>query len=260
MHGRAVAGYQRSFLDSMEYEPSYSHTQVHFGTKSPNWLSLLDSSREIGLILDLGAGDGRNSRFLRDVYPHAQLVALDVSPIRCARCRQFVDHAPVCGNGMALPFSSQSFDMIVSTQVIEHVPDDQAFVGEVKRVLTPGGLCVVSSVIKMRFGWYFYRNKRGEWALDPTHVKEYSSAQEFVNMFQGWFRILWSTTERFRFSPARFVYRLLVKLGMIGNPDPQVFSKSRWAALLERWAVAVPRYRQITIAAESDLAGASANR
>ena len=88
--------------------------------------------------------------------------------------------APVCGNGMALPFGSKSFDLVVSTQVIEHVPDDQAFVREIKRVLTSGGLCVVSSVIKMHFGWYFYRNKQGERVLDPTHVREYSSAQEFT--------------------------------------------------------------------------------
>jgi SAM-dependent methyltransferase len=160
---------------------------------------------------------------------------------------------------MALPFGSQSFDLVVSTQVIEHVPDDQAFVREIKRVLTSGGLCVVSSVIKMHFGWYFYRNKQGERVLDPTHVREYSSAQEFTDLFQERFRILSSTIERFKFSPVRFVYRLLIKLGIIRNPDPQIFSKSRWAALLGRWAVTVPRYRRIIVVAESNPADASTN-
>jgi ubiquinone/menaquinone biosynthesis C-methylase UbiE len=244
----------------MEYEPAYSQTQMHFIVKTPDWLSLVDPGREVKSILDLGAGGGRNSFFLRDVYPRAELVTLDVSLIRCARCRRSVGLAPVCGNGMALPFRSQSFDMVVSTQVIEHVPDDQAFVQEIKRILTPDGFCVVSSVIKMRLGWYFYRNKRGKWVLDSTHVREYGSAQEFTDLFYERFRILSSNIGRFKFSPARFAYRLLVKLGIIRNPDPQFFSKARWSALLGRWAVSVPRYRSIVVVAEKKPVDASMNR
>jgi len=49
------------------------------------------------------------------------------------RCDLFFD-------GKRLPVSSSSVDMVVSTQVLEHVPDREAFLNEVKSVLKPGGM------------------------------------------------------------------------------------------------------------------------
>lgn len=244
----------------MRYEPSYSKTQTRIIGQRPEWLSLVDFGKRVDSILDLGAGDGRNSVFLRELYPNTDLIALDVSLIRCARCRQATDATIVCGNGMDLPFGTQCFDLVVSAQVIEHVPDDRTFIREIKRVLKPGGLALLSSVIKMRFGWYFYRNRKGDWVLDPTHVREYNSVQEFTNLFQDRFRILSVTTHRFRFSPVRFVYRLFIKLGIVCNPTPHLIPATKLGALLERWEVPIPRYRCVTVVAENTKSDASTPR
>lgn len=231
----------------MDYQLDYSKTQVHFVTQTPEWEHLLDADKSVTAVLDLGTGGGRNSVHLHQLYPDALLVPLDLSAVRCAACRQVVKADITCGNSMELPFAAASFDLVISTQVIEHVPDDHVFVREIERVLKPNGLAIVSSVIKMRFGWYFYRNHRGEWVLDPTHEREYRSAAEFAALFQPLLAVDALSTDHFRFSPARFGYRLLVRAGLIGQPNPKFFGETRIGNLLAKLRIIVPGYRHVTV-------------
>lgn len=46
----------------------------------------------------------------------------------------------VLWDGVKMPFENESFDVVISTEVLEHVPDPDAYLTEVKRVLKPGGL------------------------------------------------------------------------------------------------------------------------
>ncbi len=66
-----------------------------------------------------------------------------------------------------LPFDSESFDCVISFQVIEHIKADAQFVAEVARVLKPGGLFVVSTP-----------NIDMSLTRNPWHVREYT-AREF---------------------------------------------------------------------------------
>jgi len=45
----------------------------------------------------------------------------------------------------SLPFADDSIDLVVSNQVIEHLADTDSFVAEIRRVLRPGGMAVVST-------------------------------------------------------------------------------------------------------------------
>lgn len=47
-------------------------------------------------------------------------------------------------NGRELPFKNNSFDLIISTQVLEHVPDPLSILKEMARVCKPGGDVVIS--------------------------------------------------------------------------------------------------------------------
>lgn len=65
-----------------------------------------------------------------------------------------------------LPFADDSFDCVVSFQVIEHIKRDRAFVEEVRRVLKPGGRFIVSTP-----------NRPMSLTRNPWHVREYNAKQ-----------------------------------------------------------------------------------
>lgn len=48
-------------------------------------------------------------------------------------------------DGKTLPFESEYFDALLCNQVLEHVPDDDAFIRELARVIKPGGLLVLTA-------------------------------------------------------------------------------------------------------------------
>jgi SAM-dependent methyltransferase len=48
------------------------------------------------------------------------------------------------GDALSLPFADGEFDRIVAAEVLEHIPDDEAAIAELARVLRPGGTIAVS--------------------------------------------------------------------------------------------------------------------
>jgi SAM-dependent methyltransferase len=59
--------------------------------------------------------------------------------------------APVRANLVALPCRGGSVDVVVTSQVVEHLWDQEAFVAECARVLRPGGRLVVSTPDRRTF-------------------------------------------------------------------------------------------------------------
>jgi SAM-dependent methyltransferase len=50
----------------------------------------------------------------------------------------------VQGNALALPFGDGAFDRVIASEVLEHIPDDEAAMTELARVLRPGGTMAVT--------------------------------------------------------------------------------------------------------------------
>ncbi|MFI3277571.1 MAG: class I SAM-dependent methyltransferase [Rikenellaceae bacterium] len=71
-----------------------------------------------------------------------------------------------------LPFDDESFDCVISFQVIEHIKRDKLFVEEVYRVLKRGGLFIVSTP-----------NIEMSLTRNPWHVREYTAA-EFTELLK----------------------------------------------------------------------------
>ncbi len=96
-------------------------------------------------VLDIGAHRGFFSEYLRMVQPNAVVVLADVQISRQA----FRDDASVVRisdmNTGGLPFRDNSFDLVTCLEVIEHLAYPDNLLGEVWRVLRPGGKLVVTT-------------------------------------------------------------------------------------------------------------------
>lgn len=106
-------------------------------------------------VLDLGCGFGRHA--FEAARRGASVVALDAGPEEVAQVRGTFaamieageippDHpvTAVQGDALALPFPDGSFDRVIASEVLEHIPDDTAAMRELARVLRPGGAMAVT--------------------------------------------------------------------------------------------------------------------
>jgi SAM-dependent methyltransferase len=70
----------------------------------------------------------------------------------------------------SLPFFASSFASVLAVQSLEHVPDPEAALAEVVRVLKPSGRAVFVTPNRLTFG-------RADEVIDPYHYVEYDPAQ-----------------------------------------------------------------------------------
>ena len=88
------------------------------------------------LLLDIGCGRGGYSLQFRNFG--ANVVALDLK-------KPFVANLNfVKGDATELPFKDNSFDIIFSSSLIEHLPDPEPLIKEIKRTLKERGVCYLS--------------------------------------------------------------------------------------------------------------------
>lgn len=94
-------------------------------------------------ILDIGSGPGFLAAQMADqTGPDGKVIGIDISEQMVARASQRCEQDWLsfrCADATVLPFEDNSFDVVVSTQVAEYVPDVAKFCSEVFRVLKPGG-------------------------------------------------------------------------------------------------------------------------
>lgn len=95
------------------------------------------------LALDAGSGTGRGTAVL--VERGAQVIAVDIGPNLLRYTRQRAPCAPAVSSILELPFAANTFDVVFSSEVIEHTPDPAAALRELYRVLRPGGHLVLST-------------------------------------------------------------------------------------------------------------------
>lgn len=91
-------------------------------------------------VLDIGCGDGH---FASIAYEHLPIdVGIDVMKrdLPEAAARPGVYCRVMFASATNLPFENASFNTVVSNCVIEHIPDNAAVLGEISRILKPGGV------------------------------------------------------------------------------------------------------------------------
>ena len=103
------------------------------------------------MVVEAGCGEGYGGQVLADAG--AALVAgldLDLATLRHAAVAY--PGVPVAAaNLVALPLADAAVDLVVSSQVVEHLWDQDRFVAECARVLRPGGRLVVTTPNRLTF-------------------------------------------------------------------------------------------------------------
>lgn len=97
-------------------------------------------------VLDIGCNTGYGT--IRFAPVAGRVVGVDVSPRAIDAARQRApDGRPefIPTSGFELPFPDDSFDLVTSFQVLEHVPDPLAYLREIERVARPGGTVILAT-------------------------------------------------------------------------------------------------------------------
>lgn len=124
--------------------------------------------------LDLGCGDGANTRWLTSHF--SRIYASDYNLIRLIRTAQ---HSPRAHVFMAditdYPTLDNSFDVIFFNHVLEHIPDDEGALREAYRILKPGGLLILGVPNEGALFWQLaYRLQPGSLATSD-HLHFYTA-------------------------------------------------------------------------------------
>jgi SAM-dependent methyltransferase len=94
-----------------------------------------------GALLDVGCGSGQSMRWFLERRPEWHAVGLDVAPEGLLAARD-LRLAVSRSSALALPHPNASFDVVLTLDVIQHLPldgGDRQALAEMRRVLRPGG-------------------------------------------------------------------------------------------------------------------------
>lgn len=224
---------------------SYSTSHIHFYDYDvPKLLetALSETGKRAFSILDLGCGDGRLlfSLQFRGLLKNAdRVVGVDLSEVRVRRLVENVSGVIglVSDACKVEELDDGSFDVIVCSHLIEHVPNDHALLSEVRRLLKEDGWVYISSVIRKPHGFWLYR-RDGRFRLDPTHVREYPSKEAFILLLQKeGFNPREVSHNKVRYSVADLLVRASIRIGLYEPEGIQtIFLRHR---LLERFREAL---------------------
>ncbi|MFZ2511296.1 MAG: class I SAM-dependent methyltransferase [Gordonia sp. (in: high G+C Gram-positive bacteria)] len=106
-------------------------------------------------VIDIGAGQGRHSYEM--LRRGADVIAFDQSEQDMADVAEMFGALTVAGevpeyavgrtevgDALRLPYDDESFDVVLMSEILEHIPDDAAAITEMVRILRPGGLAAVT--------------------------------------------------------------------------------------------------------------------
>lgn len=136
-----------------QFDPEWEQRFV--GEPIAGAIENLDGAR----VLDAGAGTGRVGRALLPLAgSSARLTCLEPSARMLRRGRRLTPGALwVRGRADPLPFADDAFDVVVSLELLEFTPRPRQTLGELVRVLRPGGNLLVTNRIGGEARWILGR-------------------------------------------------------------------------------------------------------
>lgn len=133
-------------------------------------------------VIDLGAGDGRFTAFLGEF---ADTDALELSNEAVKIANEKYPHVNFFhGDATKYDFNAESYDLVVSQEVIEHLENQQAYIDVCYKILKPGGFLIMTTPNKKVFDHL----KGGNWSNQP--IENILDPDSFKNLIKTHFKIL----------------------------------------------------------------------
>jgi SAM-dependent methyltransferase len=126
---------------------------------------LLGKTYVKGNLLELGCGEGRGISELGGLVDHYTAIDKIGSIIEKLKLK-YPSFRFESSLFPPIPFPDNSFDSIVSFQVIEHLEDDALFIKEIHRILKPGGCAILTTP-----------NRKMTLSRNPWHTREYTATK-----------------------------------------------------------------------------------
>ena len=143
----------------------YTKEEMEAGYKKKNFIQakydFVDEMMKLGgisgdvddgaKVLDVGCGVGGTSRYLAKKMPNADVTGITLSPNQVKRATELAEEQNVPNakftvmNALEMEFPDNSFDIVWACESGEHMPDKEAYINEMMRVLKPGGKFVMAT-------------------------------------------------------------------------------------------------------------------
>jgi MPBQ/MSBQ methyltransferase len=137
------AGYKKKDFIQAKYD--FIDEMMKFGDIDP----VVDSGARV---LDVGCGFGGTSRYLAEkLGPRADVTGITLSPNQVKRGTELANERGLANakftvmNALEMDFPDDTFDIVWACESGEHMPDKEAYINEMMRVLKPGGKFVMAT-------------------------------------------------------------------------------------------------------------------
>ncbi|MDI9257681.1 class I SAM-dependent methyltransferase [Flavobacterium sedimenticola] len=141
-------------------------------------------------VLDIACGEGYGSAIMSKTAARVYGVDIDADTVTKAQAKYKRENLSFQeGSAAAIPLQDHSVDVVVSFETIEHHDKHREMLSEIKRVLKPSGMLIISTPDKL-----YYSDARN--FKNKFHVKELYK-QEFVDLIAAHFANLQLLTQEY---------------------------------------------------------------
>lgn len=205
-------------------EPAAFEARDDFGNYEANFHFLRTTGALVpgNRVLEIGSGKGR--MLLELQRQGLQIRGVENNPWMIAEGRRLHGELPITlVTGHELPFEDGAFDIVLSFDVFEHIPDSDAHLGEVWRVLGPGGRYLLQTPNKWTnsvFETIRWKSLTA-WKKDHCALHSYAQARRrfAAHGFDVRFHDVPVVTEFFRKKVRRYLGPAGVAALTVVNPD-----------------------------------------